>query len=149
MRLTPRQRPIVLGIALAGTAVLASGATATVVTRAAVDGHPQAQNVVSQVRSGSTPAPDTSPTTPATAKPHPARVAPVAGTRRPITVSQAVAVATGRTHARFEKVEAEYGPQGLVYEVKLVRSNGADVEVLVLARTGGVISVHQEPVDVD
>ncbi|HEY7720758.1 MAG TPA: PepSY domain-containing protein [Pedococcus sp.] len=145
MNLTPRQRPIVIGLALAGTAALTAGTTAVVVTRAPAAVHSQPQTAQAQPSQG--PAPAASPATPAaraTVKPRPAVVVPAAGTPRPITMSQAVSVATRRTHARFEKVEADYGPQGLVYDVNLVRPSGVDVEVLVLARTGQVISVDED-----
>jgi hypothetical protein len=57
---------------------------------------------------------------------------------RPLTAAQAVALAAARTRAHVDEVEVSTGPFGTTYDVKLVRADGSDVEVLVVARTGQV-----------
>lgn len=57
---------------------------------------------------------------------------------RPLTAAQAAALAASATRAHVDEVEAATGPLGTTYDVKLVRADGSDVEVLVVARTGQV-----------
>jgi len=55
---------------------------------------------------------------------------------RPLSAAQAVALAAAATKANPDEVEATTGPLGTTYDVKLVRADGSDVEVFVVARTG-------------
>ena len=71
------------------------------------------------------------PTThPLGATPRPAKPA------RALSAAQAVALAAAATKADPDEVEATTGPLGTTYDVKLVREDGSDVEVFVVARTG-------------
>ncbi|HEX5521916.1 MAG TPA: hypothetical protein VFX53_00580 [Pedococcus sp.] len=66
-----------------------------------------------------------------------------------MTLSQAVALAAGRTHARVEQVEVKKDRRGVVYEVELLSARGDDVKVFVLGRTGQVVSADADSVGAD
>lgn len=67
---------------------------------------------------------------------------------RPLTAAQAAALAASATRAHVDEVEAATGPVGTTYDVKLVRPDGSNVEVLVVARTGQVsVAGEQDKAD--
>ena len=141
MQLTTLRRPLTLGLALAGAVALGGGATAVVNARAATPGT-HTQQVVRQVAEPSATTPTPAVSSPATARPTVTSTAAQSGAAvvRPVTLAQAVALATSRTHARLDNVESETGPAGLDYDVKLVRPDGTEVEVVVAARTGQIVA---------
>ena len=61
-----------------------------------------------------------------------------------LSVAQALGVASRRMHAKPVKVELRVGAAGVDYEVKLARPDGSDVEVLVVGRTGRVLTESQQ-----
>jgi uncharacterized membrane protein YkoI len=63
---------------------------------------------------------------------------------QPLTAAQAVALAAAVTKAHVDEVEAVTGPPGTTYDVKLVRADGSEVAVLVVARTGEVSVTHEQ-----
>lgn len=145
MKLTVPQRPTVLGLALAGVAALTVGGTATaraITAPARIPSHA----VVAQERPGVHPVKGASAT--AAGTPQPAAKHRSASSQ-PLTLAQAAAVAAGRTHARVEKVEVKRDRRGVVYEVELLPARGADVKVLVVARTGQVVSADEDAVGAD
>jgi uncharacterized membrane protein YkoI len=128
---------------LATFAALASlGGTATVMATRTGSNQGQHAQAVAPAAAGHatgvaagpivTPRPTMPTSHPLGAAPRPARLA------RPLTAAQAVALAAARTKAHVDEVEASTGPFGTTYDVKLVRADGSDVEVLVVARTGQV-----------
>jgi hypothetical protein len=75
---------------------------------------------------------------------------PLGATPRPakpaqaLSAAQAVALAAAATKANPDEVEATTGPLGTTYDVKLVRADGSDVEVFVVARTGRLSFADEE-----
>jgi uncharacterized membrane protein YkoI len=72
------------------------------------------------------------------AKARPARPA------RALTAAQAVALAVTTTKARPDEVDVSTGQFGTTYDVKLVRADGSEVDVEVVARTGQVSVTDDE-----
>jgi hypothetical protein len=145
MMLTVPQRPTVLGLALAGVAAFAVGGTVTARAITAPAQRP-APAVVAQDHPGVHPVRGASAT--AAGTPQPAATDTREPSRR-VTLSQAVALAAGRTHARVEKVEVKKDRRGVVYEVELLSARGDDVKVFVLGRTGQVVSADADSVGAD
>ena len=142
MNLSLRQRPVVFG--LAGAIALAAGATAAVSAHASTPGTPATTATTATTQTQSAPQVGTSPTTDTPATTTPTTPPSAATTVGPVTLPQAVALATAQTHARLDKVEAKTGPAGVDYDVKLVRADGTEVEVFVVGRTGQVLSEAQQ-----
>ena len=138
---------IAAGLATFATLASVGGTAAVVVTRT---GSAQGQHAhavapapaarVSNVATG--PTVTQRPTMPSS---HPLGAAPrPTGPARPLNAAQAVALAEARTRAHVDDVEASTGPLGTTYDVKLVRADGSDVEVFVVARTGRVSGTDEQ-----
>jgi uncharacterized membrane protein YkoI len=151
MNLDPRRGPALLGITLASTAAFALGGAVVLAARAdtaapsayakttdtqagAVERAGTAVPLAPATTAVSTPAADTLPTPSAAPQP-PAQ---------PLTLTQAVALASKRANGRLEKVDVKDGPQGRYFEVELTRRDGTDVDVIVQGRTARVVSVDRD-----
>ena len=137
MTTLPR-RPLLLGLAVAGTAALVGVGSLTVLTRAATDVLPRVTALEPGARVGQ-PAPGSTPTASSPAPRDRSTMAPSgAGSAQSSGLAQVVALATQRADGRVEKVEVKYGPSRPWYKVDLTRRDGIEVEVTVVGRTARV-----------
>ena len=67
----------------------------------------------------------------------------------PLTLSQAVALATKRAGGSLDKIEVKDGLRGPYYKVELTRRDGTDVDVIVQGRTARVTDVDRDSDDAD
>jgi uncharacterized membrane protein YkoI len=75
--------------------------------------------------------------------------APRARATMPLSLSQAVELASKRANGRLEKVEVKDGLRGPYYAMELTRRDGTDVEVIVQGRTARVTDVDRDTDDGD
>ena len=136
-----------LGLAVAGAALVVTGGTvAATMVGQQTPTHSTTAQPIQDVNAGmamaaAPAAPATSPSSPTTASSAPA-AAPVTQPA-PVTVAQAVNLAERSTHARLDSVDSDLGPAGAEWKVKLVRSDGSEVKVYVVARTGRLMTELQ------
>ena len=67
----------------------------------------------------------------------------------PVSLSEAVALATKLANGRLEKVEVKDGLRGPYYTMELTRRDGTDVDVIVQGRTARVTDVDRDTDDAD
>ena len=139
------QHSLRIGLAVAGAAVVVTGGTvaATMVgqqapTRSTAAQPVQDVNAGMVMADSPVSATTSSPTTTATTSAAKPVTQPSA-----ITVAQAVSLAERSTHARLDSVDSDLGPAGAEWKVKLVRSDGSEVKVYVVARTGRLMTEFQ------
>ena len=128
------KRPLLLGLALAVTGAAGAAAAVTLaVTSPSARQTPPAMPAAQVVLPGSQP-----PIAPAVAS----SAAAVAAIPTPTAVSldQARGIAARTGHGQVDKLEADAGPTGLIYNVSVIRADGADVQLVIDARTGTVLS---------
>ena len=136
-----------IGLALAGAAVVVTGGTvaSTLVGQQAPTRTTAAQPV-QDVHAG--PVMATSPASPATPASSPTTGPSAPAVRpvpqpAPVTMAQAVSLAERSTSGQLDSVESDLGPAGAEWKVKLVRSDGSEVKVYVVARTGQLLTELQ------
>jgi hypothetical protein len=135
MNLSSTKRPILLGLALGG----AAGAAAIItfaVSRPSASQAPLAA-----------PAPQSSVAAAVTSIAPAAAAAPATSGPAPVTLDQARAIAEHAGNGQADKIETDTGPAGISYEVSVIRADGTDVELIVDARTGRILSNIAEQQD--
>jgi uncharacterized membrane protein YkoI len=128
------KRPLLLGLTLAVTGAAGAAAAVTLAVTS-----PSASQTPPAVTAAQLSQPATQPPiAPAAAASAPA----VAATPTPTAVSldQARGIAERTGHGQVDKLEADAGPTGLTYNVSVIRADGADVQLVIDARTGTVLS---------
>jgi uncharacterized membrane protein YkoI len=139
MKHSATKRPLLLGLTLAVTG--AAGAAAAVIlaiTSASTTQTPPAVPAAQLSQPATQP-----PIAPAVASSAPAVAA--APTPTAVSLDQARGIAERTGHGQVDKFEADAGPTGLTYNVSVIRADGADVQLVIDARTGTVLSNVVEP----
>jgi len=140
MNLSATKRPILLGLALGGAAGAAAIITFAVTSPSASQTPPATPAPQSSVAAGVTSI------APALAVP-PVAAAPATSGPAPVALDQARAIAERAGNGQSDKIETDTGPAGITYDVSVIRSDGTDVEVVVDARTGRILSNLAEQQD--
>jgi uncharacterized membrane protein YkoI len=150
MNLTSPKRPLLVGLALTGTAGAAVAVTLAVAGPSAP--HTPASASTAQASPAGAP-PSTAaaaaarPAAPVTST-APAVAAPAAPTI--ISPDQARAIAARAGNGQADQIQADRGPTGISYDVSVTRSDGTDVEVILDGHTGRILSTvadTQDPAD--
>ena len=141
------QHSVRLGLAMAGAAVVITGGTVAATmagqqTPTRSTAAQPAQDINAGMAMAAAPAsPSTPPPAPTTGSTTPAAVP--ATQPAPVTMAQAVSLAERSTHAQLDSVDSDLGPAGAEWKVKLVRSDGSEVKVYVVTRTGRLMTELQ------
>lgn len=146
MKLDLGRRSAVIALGVGGALSLGAAAALASTAHTATPTHMPAGSMDATSMGGtSTPTSTTARTTPSpTATSSPTSSSPSATATRQLSVAQAVALASRQMHARVEKVEMKVGATGVDYKVDLVRPDGSDFDVLVVGRTGRVLTEAQQ-----
>jgi hypothetical protein len=132
MKVTAKKKPVIVGMALVGSAAAAAGITLAVADSGRSAPQPVAQALQAPVdvpTSLAATTPAARPVTPAAA-PSPAAV----------TFDQARVIAERAGNGQMEKVDTEAIATGAAYDFTVIRADGTEVQLLVDVRSGRVLS---------
>jgi hypothetical protein len=139
MKHSATKRPLLLGLTLAVTGAAGAAVAVTLaLTSPSASQTPPAVPAAQLSQPGTQP-----PIAPAVASSAPAVAA--APTPTAISLDQARGIAERTGHGQVEKLEGDPGPTGLTYNASVIRADGADVQLVIDARTGAVLSNVVEP----